>query len=123
MNPNEITFAVALKEEDVQHLTEIAKAARALADAITAFVKKDVVVSVRDETNTMRAWLVEKRGERTQAQVAAASGISQNFYSCIENGDRRPSVETAKRVADCLGFDWTLFFTEDEPRPRPKQAG
>lgn len=48
----------------------------------------------------------------TQKEVAERAGISESFYSLIENGNRRPSVEVAKRLGDALGFDWTLFFTE-----------
>ena len=64
----------------------------------------------------MRVWLVQHRGERTQESVSREAGISQNFYSSIENGIRRPSVETAKRIAAVLGFDWTEFFNDtDQP--------
>ena len=64
----------------------------------------------------MREWLVQRRGERTQESVSREAGISQNFYSSIENGIRRPSVETAKRIAAVLGFDWTEFFNDtDQP--------
>ncbi|MBO6382888.1 XRE family transcriptional regulator, partial [Enterococcus faecalis] len=31
-------------------------------------------------------------------------------YASIEQGRRRPSVESAMRIASILGFDWTLFF-------------
>ena len=36
-----------------------------------------------------------------------------------ERNERRPSVETAKAIADVLGFDWTKFF---EDQPAPEQA-
>ncbi|MGG0483086.1 helix-turn-helix transcriptional regulator [Priestia aryabhattai] len=36
--------------------------------------------------------------------------ISRQFYSMIENGDRRPSVDVAKTVAEILGVEWTIFF-------------
>lgn len=58
----------------------------------------------------MREWLVEARGSRTQAAVAQESGIAQSTYACIEIGTRRPSVDTAKRIAEVLGFSWTKFF-------------
>jgi putative transcriptional regulator len=31
----------------------------------------------------------------------------------IENGERIPSVGTAKKIAEILNFDWTLFFEEE----------
>jgi len=60
----------------------------------------------------MRKWLADIRGERTQAEVAALCGISQNYYSYIETGEKRPAVDTAKKIASALGFDWTLFYEE-----------
>lgn len=40
----------------------------------------------------------------SQKAFAQVIGISQNHYSNIENGVRRPSPEVAKRIADVLGF-------------------
>jgi transcriptional regulator with XRE-family HTH domain len=36
------------------------------------------------------------------------------MVSKIELGERRPSVEVAKKIAAVLFFDWTLFFEDDE---------
>ena len=57
-------------------------------------------------------WLETLRNEkeRTMKQVAGGSGISESHYCLIESGDRRPSVDTAKKIAEVLGFDWTKFF-------------
>ena len=60
----------------------------------------------------MRSARTEKN--LTMRQVAEAAEISESFCSMIENGDRRPSVETAKKIAAVLGFNWTLFFEEEE---------
>ena len=49
----------------------------------------------------------------TGAEVSVQAGISQQHYSWIENGRRRPSVEVAKRIAAALGFEWTRFYEED----------
>lgn len=35
----------------------------------------------------------------TMKTVAQEAGISESFYSCIENGKRRPSIAVAKRIA------------------------
>ena len=61
----------------------------------------------------MRDWLVEIREQKqlTQDQVAESSGIQRAYYTMIERGDRRPSVQVAMNIADTLEFDWTLFFT------------
>ena len=53
----------------------------------------------------------EKREEAhlTQQQLATMIGISRTTITKIENGGR-PSVNTAQKIANILGFDWTLFF-------------
>lgn len=63
----------------------------------------------------LRNWLITAREESkmTQEMVAQRAGILRPSYSNIENGERRPSVETAKKIAEVLGFEWTKFF-EDE---------
>jgi putative transcriptional regulator len=60
----------------------------------------------------MRDWLRNKRLEKqlTQAQLAKMVGADATMISKIEVGERRPSVELAKRIAEALGFDWTRFY-------------
>jgi len=57
-----------------------------------------------------RTWLEKIRGEMTHQEVADMAGIDRSFYTQIENGTRSPSVETAKKIASALQFEWTLFF-------------
>jgi len=54
----------------------------------------------------MREWLRELRMKNSlsQKKIAQMIEISQNYYSNIENGNRRPSPQVAKRIADILGF-------------------
>ena len=56
----------------------------------------------------------EKRTERnlTLKQVADAANVSESYCSLIERGVCKPSVKTAKRIAEVLGLDWTLFYEE-----------
>lgn len=61
----------------------------------------------------MREWLVTLRGKQSQQELAGKIGMSQSGYALIETGDRRPSVQTAKKIASVLGFDWTRFFEND----------
>lgn len=63
-------------------------------------------------------WLKAKRVEKkmTHEEVAKRSGISRTAYSFIERGERRPSVDTAKAIAEVLDFHWTQFF-EQIPEP------
>lgn len=57
-----------------------------------------------------REWLVKSRGVISQQEVADKSGINRSFYTQIESGKRNPSVYTAKKIANTLGLDWTIFF-------------
>ena len=68
----------------------------------------------------MRCWLrtLREKAGMTQTQVAKAAGITKQMYSYIENGKRCESdkCDTEKAIAAVLGFDWTLFFPdENEP--------
>lgn len=49
----------------------------------------------------------------TQQQLADLIGRDRSLIAKIENGSR-PSVETAKKIAAILGFEWTRFF-DDAP--------
>jgi DNA-binding XRE family transcriptional regulator len=62
----------------------------------------------------MRIWLKEARKNKRliQKSVAQSAEISRSCYALIENGSRRPSVKTAKKIAEVLNFDWTLFFED-----------
>ncbi|GIM46996.1 putative HTH-type transcriptional regulator YqaF [Collibacillus ludicampi] len=59
-----------------------------------------------------RTWLTTARTERnlTHQELADMAGISRSYYTQIESGLRNPSVEVAKKIADVLGFKWTIFF-------------
>lgn len=62
----------------------------------------------------MRDWLVNKRNELglTQEKVANKAGIARTTYAMIEQNNRTPSVNVAKRIAKALGINWTLFFED-----------
>lgn len=59
-----------------------------------------------------RTWLIDFREIKglTQEQVSEMSNIKRPYYSMIETGKRRPSVEVARKIAKILGFDWTIFL-------------
>ena len=48
----------------------------------------------------------------TQKEVADSIGISRVAYTNIELGKRKPSVTVAKKIAEILNIDWTLFFKD-----------
>ena len=60
----------------------------------------------------MRTWLKDLRIQsgKTMKNVADSAGISESFYSQIENGIRNASVSVAKKIAEILGFNWQKFF-------------
>ena len=60
----------------------------------------------------MREWLKEIRTKKgmTQDEVATECGISRQYYNFIESGERNCPVDTAKKIAAVLGFEWIKFF-------------
>lgn len=62
----------------------------------------------------MRQWLKEKRTNQgfTQEDVAELAGVARTTYAMIEQGERDPSVSTAKKIAQTLNFKWTIFFDD-----------
>lgn len=59
-------------------------------------------------------WLRAIREEKgfLQLEVAEIVGIKQPTYSNIENGERKPSVAVAKKIANLFNFDWKKFYEE-----------
>ena len=62
----------------------------------------------------MRTWLKEARESLglTQQQLASLVGKDITTIGKYENGKRRPSYETAKKISSILSIDWTLFYEE-----------
>jgi putative transcriptional regulator len=60
----------------------------------------------------LRTWLKELRIQKglTQNSVAEKCEIERAYYTMIETGSRRPSVDVAKSIGEAIGFDWTIFF-------------
>lgn len=64
-------------------------------------------METRPKKNTR---LVEKRGERSQKDVAEAIGISYAYYSMIESGKRIPPYNVMKKIANYYGVKPDYFF-------------
>ena len=66
----------------------------------------------------MRTWLKNIRTEKnlTQSEIAKMAGVDVTMISKIELGERRPSVEVAKKIAAVLGFNWTRFYEDDQDK-------
>lgn len=71
----------------------------------------------------MRHWLKQIRLAKglTQFQVAEMSDISRSYYADIERGTANAGGAAAKRIADVLGFEMTLFFANERRVTRQKQ--
>ncbi|MCQ2010583.1 helix-turn-helix domain-containing protein [Sporolactobacillus sp. STSJ-5] len=71
----------------------------------------------------MRDWLLAIRKQRnlTQSEVAERAEIARTTYAMIETGERNASVDNAKRIAESLGFDWTIFFENQCHETRNKE--
>lgn len=50
----------------------------------------------------------------TQTELAVKVGVVRQNISNIECGFTKPSVKTAKAIAEVLGFSWTDFFSDKE---------
>lgn len=60
--------------------------------------------------------MISKRKEAgiTQEKLADELGIiTRSTIGSIEIGLIKPSIRSAKAIANYLGFDWTLFFEEE----------
>jgi len=49
----------------------------------------------------------------TQQELADLVGLDRTTITKIENG-ATPSIDTAKRIAAVIGFNWTLFYQDED---------
>ena len=73
----------------------------------------------------MKIDLAARRKEKglTQAELGAEIGIAQRTVAAYESGERRPSVDVAKRLAEALDFSWAeLFEGDDEEEERKDET-
>ena len=62
-----------------------------------------------------RIFELRKKASMTQAQLAEAVELTDEFVSLIERGQRSPSLETLKKIADILKVEIKeLFNFSDE---------
>lgn len=61
-----------------------------------------------------RDWLKRLRRSvhLTQSEAASKANVKRTTWASIEQGQRAPSVGTAKKIAQALDFEWTIFFTD-----------
>ena len=63
-----------------------------------------------------REWLKNKRIENgmTLETLAKRVNVSWQAIGYYEKGQRTPKPKVAKKIGAILGFDWTLFFADDD---------
>ena len=54
--------------------------------------------------------LIAYRGERAQIEMAAMYGVSQQLWSCWENGISTPALSIMKRIEDDSGIPMEYMF-------------
>ncbi|MCM8901295.1 helix-turn-helix domain-containing protein [Caldicoprobacter algeriensis] len=64
------------------------------------YAKSEVAALIKEKRNAKKL---------TQKQLATLVGVDRTTISKIENG-ARPSIDNAKKIAQILGFNWTIFF-------------
>lgn len=53
----------------------------------------------------------------TQSGLARKTGLSRQTIIMLEKGERRPTADTSKKIADVLGMTIEqIFFDEDVPQ-------
>ena len=52
---------------------------------------------------------IRKEKNMTQQELADLIKVKRQTISAIENGVN-PKIETAKKIAKVLGFEWTKFY-------------
>lgn len=62
----------------------------------------------------MRNWLIQKRknARLSKRELSNLISIHESTIGKYEIGIRTPSVTVAKKIAEILNFDWTLFFKD-----------
>lgn len=70
----------------------------------------------------MRQWMVDarKRKNLTQQNLAENTGVTRQAIGLIEQGERFPRPETAKKIADALDEDVSRFFEPQEQHTMPR---
>ena len=93
-------------EEDLGTARLIARAKREIAGG-TPVLPKDVVDRLANGENPIR--VLRQFRKETQAELAAAVGIAQNYLSDLETGNRKGPLELHQKIARFLGIPLDLL--------------
>ncbi|MGD6773361.1 helix-turn-helix domain-containing protein [Staphylococcus simulans] len=56
---------------------------------------------------------IRMRMNMSQSELATKMEISRSYLSDIENGNKNPSINTVKKLADSLGLSVTDLFNDN----------
>lgn len=65
---------------------------------------------------------IRKTKNITQRVLAEEIGVTKQYVYCLEKQKRTPSIKTAKKIADVLGFDWQRFYEEESMRAQTDKS-
>ena len=110
----------ALDEEDKARLTGYTQAMVDSSDYRRDTEEPHIIEFKRAKINIKRLWLRNKREEfkLTQQQMADKLGITQQYYSLIENGGRRTDMDIPllKRLSEIFGMTVEEIINEETPQ-------
>jgi DNA-binding XRE family transcriptional regulator len=93
-------------EEDAGTARLVARAKREVADGALV-LPMDVVERLANGENPIR--VLRQFRKETQAELAAAVGVSQNYLSDLETGNRKGPIELHQKIARFLGIPLDLL--------------
>jgi transcriptional regulator with XRE-family HTH domain len=78
-----------------------------------------VVERLANHENPIR--VLREFRDYTQAELAAAVGITQNYLSDLETGKRRGPLELHQKIARALGVPLDLLVSDRASKPKPSR--
>ena len=70
-----------------------------------------------------REILIRCRGKKSRSEVAKSLGITPQMLGMVERGDRTPSLELAKKIADYYNLSVDeIFFNQNRNNLCPKSG-
>lgn len=63
----------------------------------------------------MRNWFKEAMEKQSisRVEIAKEADVTPEYIYMITTGERNPSVQLAKKLADILGIEWPKFFDKN----------
>jgi len=76
------------------------------------FLYFDISTACNKNAGSIRKKLIEARGSKSQADVAADTGFSQKYISYLELGQKTPSLKSAIKIASYYKRDIEELFSD-----------